>query len=197
MSHCASVIKNFDLIIIGAGPAGLAAAASAINAMSSKSAASNLKAETQSAQLRIAMIDDNFAAGGQIWRSGAAQQGDPRARELWQAIHNHPSLEIYLSSKIIFARQTSNGQQEICIETQNLGELKQGPKNTDHDTGNDVVNNTDKDSGHGVVHARVQAASQILRSKNSLSLPVRVNYYCPIPAGHFLASPRPVACRHW
>ena len=58
-----------DILIVGAGPAGLAAAASA-----SESGA------------QIDIIDDNFSSGGQIWRGGAAIQKDPRARDLWQKL---------------------------------------------------------------------------------------------------------------
>lgn len=46
-------MKNFDIVIVGAGPAGMAAAIAA-----RKSAAS------------VAVIDDNHAPGGQIWRGG-------------------------------------------------------------------------------------------------------------------------------
>ena len=48
--------KQFDVLIVGGGPAGIAAAASA--AQSSK---------------RIGMVDDNPALGGQIWRGETAQ----------------------------------------------------------------------------------------------------------------------------
>ncbi|HII1304042.1 TPA: FAD-dependent oxidoreductase, partial [Pseudomonas aeruginosa] len=44
---------DYDLLIVGAGPAGLAAA---------------LAAAPSGA--RIALVDDNPAAGGQIWRDG-------------------------------------------------------------------------------------------------------------------------------
>lgn len=51
------MIRDFDLLIIGAGPAGMAAA---------------LAAAPSGA--RIAIIDDNPAPGGQIWRDGVQAQ---------------------------------------------------------------------------------------------------------------------------
>lgn len=58
-----------DLLIIGAGPAGLAAAYAAT-----------------SAGIQIDIVDDNFQTGGQIWRGGAQQQPDKRAQSLWRAL---------------------------------------------------------------------------------------------------------------
>ena len=47
--------QSFDVVVVGAGPAGIAAAVTA--------------AESGA---RVALIDDNPAPGGQIWRAGAA-----------------------------------------------------------------------------------------------------------------------------
>jgi NADPH-dependent 2,4-dienoyl-CoA reductase/sulfur reductase-like enzyme len=52
-----------DLLVIGAGPGGLVAAATAAEA-----------------GMRVCLIDDNPAAGGQIWRSGIAEQNPDAAR---------------------------------------------------------------------------------------------------------------------
>jgi D-hydroxyproline dehydrogenase subunit alpha len=46
---------SFDLVVVGAGPGGLAAAATAADA-----------------GMRVCLVDDNPSPGGQIWRSGAA-----------------------------------------------------------------------------------------------------------------------------
>ena len=54
---------RFDILVVGAGPAGLAAAVTA----------------AESGQ-RVGLVDDNPAAGGQIWRSGARS---PRAARNW------------------------------------------------------------------------------------------------------------------
>jgi D-hydroxyproline dehydrogenase subunit alpha len=55
--------RSFDVVVVGAGPAGIAAAAAA-----SESGA------------RVALIDDNPAPGGQIWRGGASTAHGPEAR---------------------------------------------------------------------------------------------------------------------
>jgi len=54
--------RSFDVAVIGAGPAGIAAAVAA-----SESGA------------RVALIDDNPAFGGQIWRGGASASHHPEA----------------------------------------------------------------------------------------------------------------------
>jgi NADPH-dependent 2,4-dienoyl-CoA reductase/sulfur reductase-like enzyme len=54
---------RFDVVVVGAGPAGIAAAVSA-----AESAA------------RVALLDENPAAGGQIWRKGSKQ---PQSARSW------------------------------------------------------------------------------------------------------------------
>ncbi|HEY1499289.1 MAG TPA: FAD/NAD(P)-binding oxidoreductase [Acidobacteriaceae bacterium] len=57
--------QNFDIAVVGAGPAGMAAAVTA-----------------SEAGKRVALLDDNPAPGGQIWRRGARL---PEMAEQWQA----------------------------------------------------------------------------------------------------------------
>jgi NADPH-dependent 2,4-dienoyl-CoA reductase/sulfur reductase-like enzyme len=57
--------SSFDILVVGAGPAGIAAAVTAAEA-----------------GLHVGLVDDNPAPGGQIWRSGAHL---PRAASEWQA----------------------------------------------------------------------------------------------------------------
>ena len=57
--------EHFDILVVGAGPAGIAAAVSA-----------------SAAGKRVGLVDDNPAAGGQIWRSWAPQ---PAAARKWLA----------------------------------------------------------------------------------------------------------------
>lgn len=59
MSEC------FDILVVGAGPAGIAAAVSAA-----------------AAGKRVGLVDDNPAPGGQIWRGGTSQ---PAAARRWLA----------------------------------------------------------------------------------------------------------------
>lgn len=55
--------ESFELLVVGAGPAGIAAAVTAAEC-----------------GLRVVVVDDNPMAGGQIWRSGAHL---PRAAQQW------------------------------------------------------------------------------------------------------------------
>ena len=57
--------ERFDVVVVGAGPAGIAAAVRAAEAGA-----------------RVALVDDNPAAGGQIWRRGAELPSSARA---WMA----------------------------------------------------------------------------------------------------------------
>jgi NADPH-dependent 2,4-dienoyl-CoA reductase/sulfur reductase-like enzyme len=59
------MIRTFDTLVVGAGPAGIAAATTAAES-----------------GLRVGIVDDNPAAGGQIWRGGAPL---PAAAERWKA----------------------------------------------------------------------------------------------------------------
>ncbi|MGA8508462.1 MAG: FAD/NAD(P)-binding oxidoreductase [Candidatus Sulfotelmatobacter sp.] len=50
---------HFDVLVVGGGPAGMAAAARAAEC-----------------GVRVGIVDDNFSLGGQIWRSGSANDQD-------------------------------------------------------------------------------------------------------------------------
>jgi NADPH-dependent 2,4-dienoyl-CoA reductase/sulfur reductase-like enzyme len=81
-------MKHFDVLIVGAGPAGLAAA----HAAASKGA-------------HVGIIDDNPLAGGQIWRGGPEQQADPRAPELWHALRRADNVEFLQQTRVMYAPQ--------------------------------------------------------------------------------------------
>ncbi|MFZ6817164.1 FAD-dependent oxidoreductase [Undibacterium sp. Ji22W] len=89
-----------DILIIGAGPAGLAAATAAADA-----------------GLQIDIIDDNFMSGGQIWRGGAQQQRDPRALAMWQKLTNNNHVRFHFQSKVVHASK-KNAEYEFIVETQ-------------------------------------------------------------------------------
>jgi NADPH-dependent 2,4-dienoyl-CoA reductase/sulfur reductase-like enzyme len=59
--------EPFEVLVVGAGPAGLAAACAAAEA-----------------GRRVAVVDDNAAAGGQIWRGAGGRAADPIAAK-WLA----------------------------------------------------------------------------------------------------------------
>lgn len=92
-----------DILIIGAGPAGLAAATAAI--------------DSADASLQIDIIDDNFMSGGQIWRGGAQQQRDPRALAMWEKLTNNNQVRFHFQSKVIHACHKDEGF-EVIVETQ-------------------------------------------------------------------------------
>ena len=81
----------FDVLIIGAGPAGLAAAHAAAAAAPGAS---------------IGVVDDNPLAGGQIWRGGAGkqpgQQGK-RARTLWSELQAAPNVRFMHQHRVLYA----------------------------------------------------------------------------------------------
>jgi NADPH-dependent 2,4-dienoyl-CoA reductase/sulfur reductase-like enzyme len=79
-------MKLYDIIIVGAGPAGLAAA----HAAAAHGA-------------RIAIVDDNPMAGGQIWRGGPGQQPDPRAQQLWHALRSAANVEFLQGARVLYA----------------------------------------------------------------------------------------------
>lgn len=78
--------RLFDILVIGAGPAGLAAAHAAAAYGAS-----------------ICVVDDNPLAGGQIWRGGADQQGDERARLLWQELRAAANVTFMQQSRVLYA----------------------------------------------------------------------------------------------
>ena len=77
--------RHFEVIVVGAGPAGIAAAVSAAEAGSS-----------------VALLDDNPAPGGQIWRNGAPL---PSSAQYWLAklaassITRFPGSRVYAHPK--------------------------------------------------------------------------------------------------
>lgn len=78
--------SNTDLLIIGAGPAGLAAA---------------LAAAPSGA--RITVIDDNIAPGGQIWRDGPAAALPAQAVRLREAVARCANVQVRCGTRVISA----------------------------------------------------------------------------------------------
>jgi NADPH-dependent 2,4-dienoyl-CoA reductase/sulfur reductase-like enzyme len=73
-----SSARSYDALIVGAGPAGLAAAYRA-----------------SSAGLRVAVVDDNPNAGGQIWRGEPQKSTSHEAREWFERIRRAEIEFIY------------------------------------------------------------------------------------------------------
>ena len=75
---------TYDIVIVGAGPAGLAAARSA--------------AQSGAA---VALVDDNPRAGGQIWRGGPQHSAHPQAKKLWQELQQMANVQWYMQSRVL------------------------------------------------------------------------------------------------
>ena len=75
--------EHYDLLIVGAGPAGLAAA---------------LAAAPSGA--RIALLDDNPAPGGQIWRDGPQAHLPPQARRLRDSLERH-AIALWTGTRVV------------------------------------------------------------------------------------------------
>ncbi|MDH0896233.1 MULTISPECIES: FAD/NAD(P)-binding oxidoreductase [unclassified Pseudomonas] len=73
-----------DILIVGAGPAGMAAA---------------LAAAPSGA--RIAVLDDNPAAGGQIWRDGPQAHLPPLAREHRRRLEAQANIELLPATRVV------------------------------------------------------------------------------------------------
>jgi NADPH-dependent 2,4-dienoyl-CoA reductase/sulfur reductase-like enzyme len=73
----------FDVLVVGAGPAGLAAAASAAQGGAC-----------------VGIIDDNSTAGGQIWRGGERRAPNPQARSWFERVRAS-GLSIFSQTRVL------------------------------------------------------------------------------------------------
>jgi NADPH-dependent 2,4-dienoyl-CoA reductase/sulfur reductase-like enzyme len=94
--------QAFEVLVIGAGPAGLAASSSAA-----------------SSGVRVGLIDDNPTAGGQIWRGGLEHAPTSQAR-LWFTRANTDTITLFARTRVISQVQpgvllveTPSGAQEL------------------------------------------------------------------------------------
>ncbi len=86
----------FDLVIVGAGPAGLAAACAAA-----------------SSGMRIALVDDNPRAGGQVWRQGP-HTGMPIAMHATLSdLMRNPNVTHYAGARV----SLFSGEHEMIVST--------------------------------------------------------------------------------
>ena len=73
-----------DLLIIGAGPAGMAAALAAAPG-----------------GMHIVVVDDNPTPGGQIWRDGPGVQLPPLARQHRDGLTRHANIEVLSGTRVV------------------------------------------------------------------------------------------------
>jgi NADPH-dependent 2,4-dienoyl-CoA reductase/sulfur reductase-like enzyme len=85
-----------DIVIVGAGPAGLAAARSA--------------AQSGAA---VALVDDNPRAGGQIWRGGPQHSAHPQAKELWDQLQQMANVQWFMQSRVL----AQAGAMQLLLES--------------------------------------------------------------------------------
>ena len=90
--------RTFDVAVIGAGPAGIAAAASAAQSGA-----------------RVAVIDDNAAPGGQIWRTGTKQSAYPEAAHWIQALSSSGAV-VFSSARLFHVEQFASGSEKSGSE---------------------------------------------------------------------------------
>lgn len=74
-----------DILVVGAGPAGLAAAQAAT-----------------ALGCTVGLIDDNPKSGGQIWRGGAENSQHPLAVEMWDALRSNARVQYFPQTKILY-----------------------------------------------------------------------------------------------
>ena len=80
------MMRTFDIVVVGAGPAGLAAATAAAGA-----------------GRKVAVLDDNPRVGGQIWRAGAGKSAADRARDQAVAAFQASGAELFAGYQVVDA----------------------------------------------------------------------------------------------
>jgi NADPH-dependent 2,4-dienoyl-CoA reductase/sulfur reductase-like enzyme len=99
--------RHYDVVIVGAGPAGLSAARAA--------------AQTQ-AHARIAVLDDNPRAGGQVWRHGPAYPPATALNERLDALLRAGNVDVFSSARVV----APLGDRSLLVESAQHGVLELG-----------------------------------------------------------------------
>lgn len=97
---------QYDIVIIGAGPAGLAAARSAAQSGAT-----------------VALVDDNPRAGGQIWRGGP-QHNTHQAKKLWDELQQMTTVQWFMQSRVLGPADSAQLLLETPQQTFKLGYRK-------------------------------------------------------------------------
>ncbi|MGH8782686.1 FAD-dependent oxidoreductase [Paraburkholderia sp.] len=88
--------RAYDVVVVGAGPAGLSAAQAAARGGA-----------------RVALIDDNPRAGGQVWRQGPAHPPQAPLRERLTALAEGANVDVWPSARIV----ATLGSHTLLVET--------------------------------------------------------------------------------
>lgn len=91
---------NFDILIIGAGPAGLRAAGVAAQAGA-----------------KVGIVDDNALPGGQIWRQGPQHRARGRAQEAIDAMQRASNVTYLGGTRVVQVQ----GAQQLLVEDATRG----------------------------------------------------------------------------
>lgn len=91
---------KFDLVVVGAGPAGLAAAVAAASGSRS-----------------VAVIDDNPRAGGQIWRQGANAKEPAALSAMLDGLIRNPNVTFYQATRV----SVLEGAHAIVVDSAQYG----------------------------------------------------------------------------
>lgn len=81
--------ERFDVLVVGAGPAGIAAAVRA--------------GETGA---RVGIVDENFAPGGQIWRTRLSEEEHTKEASKWRARLNASGVTVFCGMRVFHQPQT-------------------------------------------------------------------------------------------
>ena len=84
--------QHFDIVIVGAGPAGLAAATAAV-----------------AAGKRIAVLDENPRAGGQVWRQGPGRARTPQLSKALHALHEAGRVTLMNGTRAVASARSAEG----------------------------------------------------------------------------------------
>ncbi len=95
-----SVDQHYDIVVAGAGPAGLNAA---------RAAAQN--------GARVAVFDDNPRVGGQVWRQGPGHAPQAPLSEVDAVLSAHPNVTVWSSARVI----APLGPRALLLETAEHG----------------------------------------------------------------------------
>ncbi|HEY4352442.1 MAG TPA: FAD-dependent oxidoreductase [Paraburkholderia sp.] len=101
--------KHYDVVIVGAGPAGLSAARAAVRAQ-------------PHARVRVAVLDDNPRAGGQVWRHGPAHPPAAALSERLEALRGAENIDLFSSSRVVAPLD----ERSLLVESAEHGALELG-----------------------------------------------------------------------
>jgi D-hydroxyproline dehydrogenase subunit alpha len=99
--------QHYDVVIVGAGPAGLSAARAAVRA---------------EPHARVAVLDDNPRAGGQVWRHGPAHPPAAALGARLDALRGAENVDLFSSSRVV----ASLDERSLLVESAQQGALEFG-----------------------------------------------------------------------